>query len=106
MKIQKQHTPYNMEISKSYKELLKNHFLTEADAIPKTKIIQKPQKTFRTIVVVILRLSREVVSSSELCEGGTTSHFVTVTLCCDLQPIISVTHSGELKGSRPPTLRF
>ena len=101
-----------MEISKSYKELLKNHFLTEADAIPKTKMIQKPQKTFRTIVVVILSLSREVVSSSEFCadgcflEGGTTSHFVTVTLCCDLQPIISVTHSGELKGSLPPTLRF
>ena len=55
-----------MEISKSYKELLKNHFLTEADAIPKTKIIQKPQKTFRKIVVVILSLSRDVVSIQAL----------------------------------------
>ena len=57
IKIQKQYTPYNMEINKSYKELLKNQFLTEVKAIPKTKIIKKTKtKTFRTIAVVILRV--------------------------------------------------
>ena len=59
-----------MKINKSYKELLKNQFLTEVKAIPKTKIIKKKKtKTFRTIAVVILRVRPVLVFQGKLYQA-------------------------------------
>ena len=58
-KYKKQHTHYNIEFSKSYKELLEITFRLKRKRSQKLKEITPPQKkkTFGTIAVVILRVT-------------------------------------------------